>query len=228
MYRLVISLILLATLVACGGEQNTRIDDATPEEATPAPSATVPAPPQPATPTFVPTTATGQSTRIPPVPTGRIPTLTVPAQRTSTIRLGDAAWTGGWRNRGESIYGGRTATWIYGAGTQWSTMQASFDVPAPVRGTAHLMVEGMDDEIGAKIKIEISVNGTPIFTGANPLPNDDMPLDSGTWATQDFPFDAALLVVGENRVSIYARTPGNVGRPPFFMLDYAEIVLDHE
>jgi hypothetical protein len=142
----------------------------------------------------------------------------------TTIRLEDTAWTGSWRNRGESVYGGRTATWIYGAGTGWSTMQATFNLPSAVSGTAHLAVEGMDDEWDTKTAIEISVNDTSIYSGPNPLPNDDQPLDQGTWATHRFPFDAALLGAGSNTITIVARTPGTFGQPPFFMLDYAEIV----
>lgn len=224
MKYLLVCLILLMSLTGCGSEQDARVARVTQVAGQPDPLPTVSPVALPATPTFVPTVAAGQGGAARPTPVPDIPTDSPPVQGGGTIRLEDTAWSGGWRNRGDSVYGGRTATWIYGAGTDWSRMEARFDLAAPVGGTAHLIVEGMDDELGAKIEIEISVNGTPIFAGTNPLPNDDMPLDSGTWAAQDFPFDAALLAAGSNLIAIRARTPGTFGRPPFFMLDYADIV----
>lgn len=225
MKYLLVCLILLVSLAGCGTEQDARIARVTQVAGQPGSLPTVSPVALPATPTFVPTVAAGQGGAALPTPVAGISTVG-PQMQGGAIRLEDTAWSGGWRNRGASIYGGRTATWIYGAGTDWSRMEARFDLAAAVGGTAHLVVEGMDDELGAKIEIEISVNGTPIFAGADPLPNDDMPLDSGTWATRDFPFDAALLVAGSNQVAIRARTPGTFGRPPFFMLDYADIVID--
>jgi hypothetical protein len=67
------------------------------------------------------------------------------------------------------------------------------------------------------------VNGQQIFAGPDPLPNDDLPLESGTWATLAFDLDASLLRAGQNTISIRNRSPGPFGLPPFFMLDYATI-----
>lgn len=141
-----------------------------------------------------------------------------------TVRLEDDVWQGSYRRSGgSSVYGGRTATWIYGSGTAYSTMQAAFEVTGQPVGSAELRVEGMDSEGPSKTAIQITVNGTQTFDGANPLPDDDLPLDSGTWATATWTFDAALLRPGSNLISIVNRSPGQFSRPPFFMLDYAEI-----
>ncbi len=102
-------------------------------------------------------------------------------------------------------------------------MQASFDLPRGGQGEGQLAIEGMDDENPARTEIEISINGTQVFGGPNPLPDDDLPLESGTWATQVFAFDASLLVAGQNTITIRNRSPGAFGRPPFFMLDYADL-----
>ena len=233
MRRQLLCFILLVSLTGCGEEEAARNADATRFGGGSAlTTPTAPADSRPPTPTFVPTTPAGGAVAIAPTeaPAPPVEDRTAPAEipqtpGVTTIRLEDTAWTGSWRNRGESVYGGRTATWIYGAGTRWNSMQATFDLPSAVSGTAHLAVEGMDDEWDAKTEIEISVNGTSIFNGPNPLPNDDQPLDQGTWATHRFPFDATLLRTGSNTITIVVRTPGTFGQPPFFMIDCAEIAI---
>jgi hypothetical protein len=104
-------------------------------------------------------------------------------------------------------------------------MRAAFVLPEGAAGTALLRVEGMDSEGRGKTEISIAVNGTEIYRGPNPLPDDDLPLESGTWATHTWEFDAALLRAGVNEVSITNESPGAFSRPPFFMLDYAEVVV---
>jgi hypothetical protein len=140
--------------------------------------------------------------------------------------LEDTAWQGSYRRaNGNNIYGGRTAAWIYGTTTQFSTMQATFNLRIQPNGTAALSIEGMDSEGASKTPIRIAINGTEIFNGPNPLPNDDLPLETGTWATYTWRFDAALLRQGQNSISISNLAPGAFSRPPFFMLDYAQIAF---
>lgn len=140
------------------------------------------------------------------------------------IRIDDTAWQGSYRREaGPTTYGGRTATWIYGAGTGYDTMRAEFRAAGQPTGAAQLVIEGMDSEDRAKTPIRIMINDTEIFNGPNPLPNDDMPIETGTWTTATWPFDAALLKPGANTITISTQTPGQFSRPPFFMLDYAEI-----
>lgn len=170
-------------------------------------------------------------------PTSSIPTATfIPTAKGASTTTGiniisnltrfeDTAWSGGWRNRGESRYGGRTATWIYGATTSYSSMQAVFNLNRQPQGEAELRIEGMDSEDRAKTLITISINGQTIFDGPNPLSNDDLPLESGTWSLARFPFQANLLRLGSNRIIVQNRSNGPFGRPPFFMLDYAELVV---
>jgi hypothetical protein len=141
-----------------------------------------------------------------------------------SILLEDPDWQGGYRRAsGDNTYGGRSAAWIYGSSTQFSTMRASFELAEQPGGTAALSIEGMDSEGAAKTPIQISINGTAIFNGPNPLPDDDLPLDSGTWSSYTWRFDAALLRPGTNSITISNLAPGAFSRPPFFMLDYARI-----
>ncbi len=212
---------------------------------------TTPQPPPP-TPTFV-STAGGESTAAPPplaTPTVVADASTVAAAPPAStangnagvstnggatpagvaaggtsFRLEDTAWVGGWRNKGDSRYKGRTATWIYGVNTAYNTMRATFTLSGRPTGQSQLQVEGMDSEGEAKTLILVEVNGQQIFRGPNPLPNDENNLPSGTWGMARFPFAATLLQPGSNTITIQTLVNGQFGQPPFFMLDYADLVL---
>jgi hypothetical protein len=138
--------------------------------------------------------------------------------------LEDYNWSGGYGNAANpKSYGGRTATWVYGQRTQYNTMRASLELAGQPTGIAALVIEGMDSEDRAKTVISIAVNDQEIFRGENPLPNDDLPLQSGRWASETFTFDASLLRSGRNELTISNLSQGQVGLPPFFMLDYADL-----
>ena len=102
-------------------------------------------------------------------------------------------------------------------------MQVEFDLRSQPSGTATLTIEGMDSEDRLKTPISIQVNGVEIFHGPNPLPDDDHPLETGTWASYVWSFDAALLRPGHNQISIANLAEGAFSLPPFFMLDYADL-----
>jgi serine/threonine protein kinase len=167
-------------------------------------------------------TATPIPTAVPATP----PPAAEPLPNEVAIRLEDTDWQGGYRRLGGRLYGGRTATWIYGSGTEYNTMRAVFDLGNRTGTTASLSIEGMDSEDRPKTPIRVSVNGVEIYNGPNPLPNDDLPLETGTWTTYTFAFDAALLRPGQNQISISNLAEGVVGLPPFFMLDYADIQFE--
>jgi hypothetical protein len=201
-----LTLLLCFGLMACASGDE-RVPSAPDRQPFPATATTIAPTAARPTPTFVPTgdRASGGSSIQP-------------------IVLEDTAWQGGYRRAsGNNSYGGRSAAWIYGSSTQFSSMSASFNLTQQSGGTAKLSIEGMDSEGAAKTPIQIRINGTEIFNGPNPLPDDDLPLDSGTWSTYTWRFDAALLKPGTNTITISNLAPGAFSRPPFFMLDYAQI-----
>ncbi|HEX6290348.1 MAG TPA: hypothetical protein VFZ66_14235 [Herpetosiphonaceae bacterium] len=212
--------LVLLGLVACSlADERVAVPTAE-RRPTSAPSAVAAAPtPKVPTPTFVPVGGD--------VPPASPPASSPPAaggDAAAPLLLEDTAWQGGYRRAsGNSVYGGRTATWIYGSSTQYNTMQAIFELTVQPGGMAELSIEGMDSEGAAKTPIRISVNNTEIFNGPNPLPDDDLPLDTGTWATYTWRFDAVLLRPGRNVIGISNLAPGAFSRPPFFMLDYAHL-----
>ena len=133
---------------------------------------------------------TGSAPLPPPTTAVQAPQPTVPAvvavepttpQGTSgTLVLEDTAFHGGLRNGGGSIYGGRTSTWVYGQGSGFSTMSASFNVRQVAAGNATLTIVGMDSEDPAKTPMRVAVNNSVLYEGASPFPNDDIPLQSGS------------------------------------------------
>jgi hypothetical protein len=147
----------------------------------------------------------------------------VQADGKAAFLLDDEVWQGGYRRPNGGSYGGRTATWIYGTSTDYSTMRAVFEAPAQPRGVVTLSIEGMDSEDRLKTTISIRINDAEIYRGPNPLPDDDHPLETGTWATYIWSFDAALLRPGRNEISISNLDTGAFSLPPFFMLDYATV-----
>jgi serine/threonine-protein kinase len=185
---------------------------AAPSEPSPAPASQPITRPQP----------TAAPAAPPPPPIQSTPQIARQDQ-TTIIRFEDSDWQGGYRRAAGRTYGGRTATWIYGTSTEWSSMQAGFDLAAQPAGIATLTIEGMDSEDRLKTPISILVNGVEIFNGPNPLPNDDQPLESGTWASFVWSFDAQLLHPGHNDIQIKNLASGAFSLPPFFMLDYADL-----
>jgi hypothetical protein len=190
------------------------------ESPLPSPEPPTPEPPTPEPPTLAPPTPEPPT----PEPSATAVVISSPGQGgdTTTVLLEDSSWQGGFRSASDS-YGGRTATWIYGTSTSYSSMRAVFEAPSQPRGSASLSIEGMDSEGRPKTQISISVNGVEIYRGPNPLPDDDQPLESGTWATYTWSFEAALLTSGRNEIRISNLDEGAFSRPPFFMLDYARL-----
>ncbi len=216
------------TFVPVQGLQPPRFESISPpasaSEGNAAPS-TAAAPPTPAEPAASVPPATGEPVVAPPATDEPVspPTEVSVVAGAESIRLDDEAWIGGWKQ--SKTYGGRSATWIYGTGTDYSAMEASFTLAAQPAGSALLSIEGMDGEHAPKMQISILVNGILLWTGPNPLPDDDFDLASGTWDSFGWTIPAWLLQPGSNTITIVALSEGSFGQPPFMMLDYADLSL---
>lgn len=220
---------------------------------TPVPPADTPVPPPPtetlappATDVPVPPTATTEeqptpTTELPateapteaPVPPTEVPPTQAPAPPSpvvggaNTVTLQDRSFVGGY-TRTDGTYHGVTAKWVYGRGTIYSSMTAKFTVANAPTGAGSLTVRGLDSEDDPKTAISILVNGTQIYTGGNPLPNDfSYPNNQngpGNWGVYTFTIPAGILQPGANTVTITNLNPSNkINSPPFFMLDYATV-----
>lgn len=194
----------------------------------PPPPTDTPAPPPTDTPAPPPPT----DTPIPePAPTDTPPLVfptDTPAEVTGTgggVTLEDSNFKGGYF-RQDGLYHGRTATWVYGQGTAYSSMAASFVVDSAPEGQALLSIIGLDSEDPDKTPVSITVNDVEIYVGGNPLPNDFVgsPTGPGNWGTAQLVIPAGLLQPGVNTLRITNLSPSaKINAPPFFMLDSATI-----
>lgn len=141
------------------------------------------------------------------------------------VLLEDATFVGGWRNPDDSVYRGRTATWVYGARTDYSTMTARFDLPAEPQGDAVLEIVGLDSEGADQTNIQIAMNDQIVFQGPAPFPSDSG--DPGTdapWMKRGLRLRSGLLRQGENALTIKnLEDTANFGVPPWFMVDQATV-----
>jgi eukaryotic-like serine/threonine-protein kinase len=184
---------------------------------TPAPTVAPTAPPPPPQPTPAPTP-------VPPAPT---PAPTEPAGGTPvqhSERLPDSAFRGDYP--GPARYHGRTASWVYGQGTPYSTMTASFQLPSggQAQGEARVTLVGLDGENPAKNEMSVVLNGVELYRGPNPLPNDTCCGGSGpgNWGAVAFVIPADLLA-RNNTLTISNLEPNDCTTcPKFVMIDYVD------
>ncbi len=202
--------------------------------ATTAPTATPTDVPPTATPTPTEVPPTATPTRVPPTPTPTsippTPTPTTPPERTQaqtrTVNLEDNDFTGGFTNR-NGRHKDRTARWVYGQQTDYTTMSANFVIEGTPMGTAEgnqvvFRMYGLDSENRPKTDILIEVNDVEVFQGDNPLPDDKFDPNRGNWGQADIMFDADVLREGDNVITITNLEPnGGFSAPPWFMLDRA-------
>ncbi len=187
--------------------------------------ATVPAATQPPAPAATqPPAPTAGGSRGNPV----LPTPSPPGATARPGNRGGTAFVRGYPYQPPSIYEGRTAAWVYAQGTGFARMTAVFDITGTPGGVAALTLSGMDSEDRAKTPLRILINDQPVFDGPNPLPNDFSP-NAGSWGTFTWTFEATRLHPGRNTVTIENRAgSGQVGQPPFIMIDSARLEWETE
>ncbi|MEO8288564.1 MAG: protein kinase [Chloroflexota bacterium] len=123
-------------------------------------------------------------------------------------------------------YHGRTAQWVYGLGTAYSSMSVGFTVDEKPNGPGTLNIVGIDSEDEAKTPVRISVNNSVIYEGPNPLPNDNTSGSAGpgNWGTVTFRLNPKILKQGENTITITNLDPSDkVNYPLFVMIDSVTI-----
>jgi hypothetical protein len=106
-------------------------------------------------------------------------------------------------------------------------MSATFTLDRrPLRdGSARLEIVGLDGENPVKNTIRIVLNGTTLYEGPDPLPDDVCCGGSGpgNWGSAAFEFPASLLN-SQNTLSITNLEPSDcTSCTKFVMLDYAVV-----
>ncbi|MEP6776497.1 MAG: hypothetical protein ABJA50_12955, partial [Chloroflexota bacterium] len=137
------------------------------------------------------------------------------------ITLDDTAFVGGYTNA-NGLYHGRTAHWVYGQGTAYSSMSASFTVQKKPNRPATIVIVGLDAEDEAKSGIRLVLNNRVIYEGPDPLPNDDNSgVDGpGNWGDATFNIPSKVLQSGLNVITITNLDPSDkINFPIFIMVD---------
>jgi hypothetical protein len=190
----------------------------------PTPPPTPPPTPSP-TPSPTPAATPRPTPRATPQPTPT-PTPRPPAEAVS-LEVPDSAFVGNYDGRGSGRYRGRSVAWVYGQGTAYHTMTASFRLErrGEIGRRASLVLVGLDGGSPGKSRIAIVLNGVTIYRGRNPLP-DDMCCDGSAsveWGRARFRVPGDVLR-RRNELSITNLEPSDCTLcPEFVMVDFAEL-----
>ncbi len=149
----------------------------------------------------------------------------IPGSQQVSVRIPDRLFEGDYDGRGSGRYHGRTASWVYGQGTAYHTMTASFSIDRDGRiaRRARLTIVGVDGENERKNQTAVLLNGVTLYEGPNPLPNDDCCGRSGpgNWGSVEFRVPGDILR-RNNELTIINLEPSDcVFCPVFVMVDYA-------
>lgn len=185
----------------------------------PVPTAT-PQPPSP-TRTFTPA-PTSTSTAVPsPTPTvGR--TATATSTPSPVVVLDDTAFTGGFREPGQSEYRGRSVFWLYGAETQYFTATANFN-GSPLAGReTKLAIVGLESPAETPIQLEVLVNDQLVARAATTFEQDS---PDPRW-NKEFAVivPGRFIQTGQNSLTLRHVTSGaQVGQPPWIAVDEVKL-----
>ncbi len=212
------------------------IATAPPPTATPVPPAAT-ATSVPPAPTKIPVPPT--ATPVPPTPTPVPPAATpVPPAPPAAAPPGPGDGNGGGKTgtfspaqlqgayrRDDGVLYGRPAAALYGDGTPYSQGMLTFVVGQVPDGRIALVLTGLDDERDARCRLQVTLNGAPVFDGPTTFPNapaDDNG-EGGTaryWGTMHITIPASALHPGNNTLVLRNRTPGpGLGLPYILLTD---------
>ena len=89
-------------------------------------------------------------------------------------------------------------------------------------GAGELTIVGVDSENGPKTPMQVLINETVVYTGANPLPKDTWTGPVAPWSEASFPIPAGVLHSGRNTVTIRNLAQiDNFNSPPYIAIDQA-------
>ncbi len=138
------------------------------------------------------------------------------------VVLDDNSFTGGYTR--EDGYHGHSAQWVYGQGTQYSTMTARFVIEKQPKGPGRLRLLGLNSEDTHKTPMRITINNSVLYEGPDPLPNDHKsgPDGEGNWGWAEWRVANKVLQEGENSLTITNLDPSDkINYPIFIMIDQA-------
>ena len=203
------------------------------------PTPTVPPPPAtsvPPTATAIPPTATATKAPSPPTATAVPPTPTPTPRGQGSGGNGNGndnlqvdnfkpdQLQGAYRRDDGKLYGLPEVA-LYGEGTGYNQGTVNFRANNVPDGTLTLTLIGLDDERNDRCRLQVILNGTTVFDGANTFPNTSQG-DNGEggkeryWDKMTIRVPAGTLRNGTNTLILRNRTPGpNIGIPYILIND---------
>jgi len=112
----------------------------------------------------------------------------------------------------------RRAVWIYAQNSRTPEMWSKFFLEKAPGGAARLILEAQDCDKPGEVRIEITINGKTIFSGANNFKK------SG-WFRVEFPIPAGILKQGENEIRFSSLEPVGKRDSKWFMLSECKIMF---
>ena len=110
----------------------------------------------------------------------------------------------------------RRAIWIYGPNTKTPVMRADFELDKALGAGAKLVLVGQDDDKPGAVGIEISINGKPVFSGANGCQQNG-------WSSREFVLEAGVCKTGRNTLRIRTIKPSAARDSGWFMVSECKI-----
>jgi hypothetical protein len=161
---------------------------------------------------------------------GPMQTASAPGAVRSRESWSAESWKGGYY-RGDGLAYGRQWTAVYGAASEYPrstlTLSLTDDPSKPVR----LFITGLDDELVAKNRIRVEVNGQRVYEGESWFPNWDgngSGANAG-WKTVQISIPPELLMQGTNRITIRNMSESaNFGQAPYLLLASVDAESDEE
>ncbi len=186
--------------------------------------------PPPATATPPPPT----NTPVPPTPTATRPpataTATLPTTAAPISPISATQFQGAYRRDDGRLYG-LPAIALYGDGTGYNQGTATFQVQNVAGGTLSLQINGLDDERTEHCRLQVVLNGTTIFDGANTFPNTPAN-DHGVggnaryWGRMTIQIPNGVLRAGSNTLILRNLTPGPAIGVPYILINEITITTN--
>lgn len=134
----------------------------------------------------------------------------------TTFGRDDLAAGGAYERDDGRLYNRPTAH-LYGQGSGYDTTTVTFNVNDPPTSYIGIEIIGMDDELKENVPMRISLNGNVVWEGESPF-GDEKWTDM-VWVAGNLNW----LVEGENSLTIELLIEGEVGLPPWVLINEATV-----
>jgi hypothetical protein len=148
---------------------------------------------------------------------------TGPEGSTFEITFDDSTFSGGFRERAGPNQG-RAILYLFGSGTGFAVLTATFEIRVQPRGDARLAIVGLDSAGPDRTAIEVFLNKESVFRGRSPFRSADPRQTAASWTEHEWRVRSGTLRRGENVLTIRnLERSAAIGAPPYVVLDVARL-----